>query len=504
MPIVRLPAAGNRPPSVTTAPSSSSLVSRAESLPWPLILLVALSLIVAASTIVFPTYTAYDATYSLLWGREILAGQLPDFATYRAPTEHPLGLVFGVFFALFGRAGDRLMLLATMGSFVLMVVALYQLARNSFTILVGLAAAAILCTRFDFPFLAARAFIDIPYLALLLWAAAIEVARPRRGAPVFWLLALAGLLRPEAWIIAGIYWLWLLPSLSWRQRIGFALLVGAAPLIWFGVDFIVTGNPLFSQTHTTAVTAEDGRAKSADQIPGETVYFFSQLLKTPVMVAGLVGIGLAGWLVPRRVRVPLALFLIGLFTFVLLALGQFSVISRYLLLPAMMLMIFAAFLVAGFTVIRAGRVRRYWAIAAAVGVAALIVWTILRVNVDVLVTELKFRGDSVRALTSLLDRPDVRAAAKCGPVMTSNHRLVPSVRWIMDLPADEVIARSDLPESSKVHSGIVVLAAGRAILLRGGLDHENPTAEDTLRNLPPAGYRQVAANELYSVYARCR
>lgn len=78
------------------------------------------------------------------------------------------------------------------------------------------------------------------------------------------------------------------------------------------------------------------------------------------MVAGLIGAGLAIWLVPQRVRVPLSLFLIGLFTFVLLALGQFSVISRYLLLPAIMLMIFAAFLVAGFTVIEEGNVRKYW------------------------------------------------------------------------------------------------------------------------------------------------
>ena len=488
---------------MTTAPSSS-LSSRAAALPWPLILLVLLTAVVAAGTIIFPTYTAYDATYSLLWGREILDGQLPDFATYRAPTEHPLGLVFGVVFALFGRAGDRLMLLATMGTFVLMTVALYQLARNSFTVPVGLAAAALLCTRFDFPFLAARAFIDIPYLALLLWAAALEVSKPRRGALVFWLLALAGLLRPEAWIIAGIYWLWLFPGLSWRRRVEFAMLVAAAPLIWSGVDYIVTGDPFFSQTHTTDWTAANGRNRPAGAVPGDTVLFLSQLLKLPVMVAGLIGIGLASWLVPQRVRVPLALFLIGVFTFVLLALGQFSVISRYLLLPAIMLMIFAAFVVAGFTVLKEGRVRKYWSAASAVAVVALIVWTIVRVNVGILVSELKFRGDSVQALTSLLDRPDVRAAAKCGPVLTSNHRLMPSVRWIMDLPADQVIARSDVTEASKVKNGIVVLAAGRAVLLRGGLDRENPSSEDTLRNLPPVGYRPVASNELYSVYARCR
>ena len=40
------------------------------------------------------------------------------------------------------------------------------------------------CTRFDFPFLAARGYIDIPYLAFVVWAAALEAERPRRGTPV--------------------------------------------------------------------------------------------------------------------------------------------------------------------------------------------------------------------------------------------------------------------------------------------------------------------------------
>ena len=55
---------------------------------------------------------------------------------------------------------------------------------------------ALLCTRFDFPFLAARGYIDIPYLALVVWAAALELERPRRGALVFLLLAAAGAAAP--------------------------------------------------------------------------------------------------------------------------------------------------------------------------------------------------------------------------------------------------------------------------------------------------------------------
>ena len=73
--------------------------------------------------------------------------------------------------------------------------------RVAFTPLIGAIAALLLLTRFDFAFLAARGYIDVPYMALVVWAAVMEATRPRRGWPVFLLLGLAGLLRPEAWIL---------------------------------------------------------------------------------------------------------------------------------------------------------------------------------------------------------------------------------------------------------------------------------------------------------------
>ena len=70
---------------------------------------------------------------------------------------------------------------ATLVSFVALAAGLYRLARSSFTSLVGLVAAALVCTRFDFPFLAARGYIDIPYLAFVVWAAALEAAHAAPG-----------------------------------------------------------------------------------------------------------------------------------------------------------------------------------------------------------------------------------------------------------------------------------------------------------------------------------
>ena len=59
---------------------------------------------------------------------------------------------------------------------------MYRLGKATFGWVVGLVAALLLLSRLDFPFLAARGYIDIPYLALVLWAAALEAARPSAAA----------------------------------------------------------------------------------------------------------------------------------------------------------------------------------------------------------------------------------------------------------------------------------------------------------------------------------
>ena len=46
----------------------------------------------------------------------------------------------------------------------------------------------------------------------VIWALLLEIRQPRRGWPVLAMLSLAGLLRPEAWVLAGLYWLYLFPA----------------------------------------------------------------------------------------------------------------------------------------------------------------------------------------------------------------------------------------------------------------------------------------------------
>ncbi len=478
-------------------------LERLRTLNWPVLLLIGLVVVTIVATVLYPTYSNYDSLYSLLWGRELLDGHLPSFDAYRAPTQHPLAVLFGAFLSLFGYAGDRLLVLCTLASFVVLVVALYRLGRTAFTPLVGIVAGIVLCTRFDFPFLAARAYIDIPYLALVVFAAALEAGRRRRGIPVLVLLALAGLLRPEAWVLSGLYWLYLFPKATWNERIRQALIVASAPLLWVATDAIVTGDPLFSQNHTSGLAEELGRQKGIAEVPSAMMTFLRALVKLPVAIAGVLGLGLAAWLTPTRLRVPLALLLAGLGTFLLVGAAGLSVINRYLLVPSLMVMLFAAVSVGGFTLLRPGRTRRAWAILAGLAVVFAAVWTATRVDVRRLTAELVFRGDSRPALVSLLKAPAVTRALRCGPVTVPNHKLIPDVRWILDLPESGVVARSDVRTAAKVRGGVAILPARRSVLLRQGFNPDIVTAADTAFSLPPEGYERIAFNEFYSAYGRC-
>ena len=71
--------------------------------------------------------------------------------------------------------------------------------------------------------------------------------------------------------------------------------------------------------------------------------FFLNLAKAPVLYAAIVGFLAALWLAPRAVVMPgRRCGSIGTGTFVLVGIAGLSVIDRYLLVPTLMVMVFAA------------------------------------------------------------------------------------------------------------------------------------------------------------------
>jgi len=499
-----------------TRPRPGILVlARLRAVPWPTVALVTLAGLTAVGFFAYPTFPNYDSYYSLLWGREVLHGISPSFDGYRTPTEHPLAIAFGALLSLVGDDADRIMVGATLASFVVLVAGMYRLGKAAFTPVVGLIAAALLVTRFDFPFLAARGYIDIPFLALVIWAAVLEAERRRRGTPVAVLLALASLLRPEAWLLSGLYFLWLAPARNWRARAGLAALAAAGPVLWCAIDLLVTGDPLFSQHHTSALAEELGRASGLRAVPKSSYYFLLGLDKAPVFYAGFAGLLAAVLATPRRAVMPLVLFGVGLGTFVLVGIAGLSIIERYLLVPSLMVMIFAAVALGGWTMLVQGsRLRRAWALGAAAIVLYGLVFTATRVNVGQFDNELRFRGSAHRSLEAVLGDRAVRQGLRCGPLSVPSHKLVPDARWVLGLGADDVLARSGVTEKNPdgtlterakrtrvvIRRGVALYATDRSSLLRQALVEPS---DDPANSLPLPGFARRVTSRYYGAYVGC-
>jgi len=232
-------------------------------------------------------------------------------------------------------------------------------------VLGGLVAAALIVSRLNFALLTTLGFVDIPYCALMAWAAVLEVERPRHGGSVGVLLALAGLLRPEAWALAGLYALWIGGELGWpgrRRAVAFAAL---APVIWCAIDLVVTANPLFSLTDTDASAAELQRERPLLSLPWLMVQLLAEILKWPVLAAAVIGLVLALVLRRRDLRVPAMLIPITAATYLVIATGGLPSVYRYLLVAGLGLAVFAAYALTGWTTLPTAHPwRRSWAAAA--------------------------------------------------------------------------------------------------------------------------------------------
>jgi len=477
---------------------------------WARIAFAAMCLAALIGFLAYPTYPTYDSFYALLWGRDLLHLHLPDFRVYRGPTEHPLAIFFGVFCSIFGQGGARLMVLGSIASFVALVAGAYRLGRLCFGPVVGVVTALLVLSRFFIENLAAQGYLDITYLALIVWAVALEVERPRRGTPVLLLLAAAGLLRPDAWVASGVYWLWCSWRADNRTRLRYLLLAAIAPVVWAGMDALVTGNPLYSLTATAGLAQELERTQGFTSVLGSLWSYGVRIDKLPVLLGGLIGIPLAVWLAPRRSLAPLAMLavLVGVY----LAEGAVgaSVVDRYLLGAATMLLPFCAVAIGGWSMLRPGSVaRRAWI----AGAAALLVFGVASVTLSLssLRTTLAYHEDFHEGLASALADPRVKAQLRrCPLVSLPDNKLIPDARWILDtVGQDNIIARSqaraevarhDHALEDRIRAGsVAVYPLGAAVFFEAIVD----VGDDPHDQVPLTGFRRVYTSRYYAVYANC-
>lgn len=495
---------------------------------------------------VFPLgFPNYDTIYALVWGRELAHGAAPDYGAALPPTPHPLADLLGAIATPLGGGAIGVTVVIAYLSLGLVGYLVYRLGSLWFDRPVGAVAALIVLTRAPYLSNGLRAYVDLPYIALALGALVIETKRPRAGWPVLALLALAGLLRPEAWLFSGIYWLYLAldversprggegamgapleradtqnaglirpafvrargapiaPRLRWRgerrtaELAWLAVLALAAPIAWTVFDWITTGNPLYSLTGTQQ-TVETLKRQTG---PVDLVLYgprrLGEVLQWPGMVGAAGGVALGLAFLRRRSSTGAVAAALALGAFAVLACAGLAIIPRYTMLAAAVLAVFAALALLGWRLLERGHPwRRRWQLFAGALVAMFVIWGPNQWSLDSRVnTDLTNQGRIERDLSDLAGSGAFRPL--CGPIAVPNHRAVPRLAFNLDVKPTRIVSAS---EQGVPRRGYFLDPASPFVIHNFILD---PNDKTSFSLAVPRGFRRVAGNESWVLYRRC-
>ncbi|MGB0120993.1 MAG: hypothetical protein WBP55_08595 [Solirubrobacterales bacterium] len=465
-----------------------------------------------------PGFPNYDTIYYLLWGREIAEGMSPDYGAPLAPTPHPLYDLLGAILSPLGDGAITVAVILAYVSLGLLAWLVYKLGSAWFDRPIGAVAAFLVMTSAPVLSNGLRAYIDIPYMVLCLAALLIETRKPRAGWPVLVLLALAGLLRPEAWLFAGFYFLYLaldltppregrrIPGLKLRgdgidrNLILMACLAAAGPVIWVLFDLVTTGNALYSFTGTRETVDTLERQTG----PVDVVLYgprrLGEVLQWPGMIGALFGLGFSLAALKKRVVLATVAAVLALIAFALMGASGLAIIPRYTMLAAAILSIFAAASVLGWRLLpKESKWRRPWQAAAVLVVLLYLVW--LPNQYDLLSKvdrDLSNQSLVERDLEAMVDDNAFRDVDGCLPISVPNHRAVPRLAFWLDIRPSDVVsvaAAEDQPISG------YFLAPARDFTVENFILDPGEPGRATVD--PPPDFKQVAENRSWKLYASC-
>jgi hypothetical protein len=258
--------------------------------PLALVVFVAAASVYLWRLVSWPASLETDAWAYTAWARALLRGQ-PALYSYLPTTPKPLAI------ALAAVASP----IAAERSFgVVVVVALAGLAASLFT--AGLRQSGALAGM-----IAVAAFAFLPHLSEVIAygfvdavvAALVVAALARRGAPRLLCLILAGLLRPEAWLLSALAGATETRGTA-RTRAVAAAFCGVLPAaLWSATDLALTGDPLASyhraQAIINAFALRGYSPRSWSQIPGSEIHAIAAAAGPVIAITGAIGLTTHVW-----------------------------------------------------------------------------------------------------------------------------------------------------------------------------------------------------------------
>jgi hypothetical protein len=292
-----------------------------------------LAALVGAASLVVPATLGYDAWAWTVWGRQLAHLNL---ATTAGPSFKPLPVLALAPLSVLGGATPVVWMGLMRAAAVLSLVLAYRVGARLAGPLAGAVAALSLARSADLYRTALLGSAEPVLIALTLGAVDRHVAGRRDWALV--LIALAGLIRPEAWVLLGLYGVYV-----WLHEPGLRPLAVSAvvlpPVLWLGLDWIGSGDPLHGSS--TATSATEGSAANASVPAFEVVRRAADAIILPTLVLAGVGIVAA---VRRRDRAALSLAALALGWIAVVAIMAevgFTGTRRYLASPAAALCVLA-------------------------------------------------------------------------------------------------------------------------------------------------------------------
>ena len=287
-------------------------------------------LVIGAATVLIAPALGYDAWAWMVWARELTQLSLD---TTGGPSWKPLPVIVSAPFAWIDGLAPFLWLALMRGA------ALYSLwlAGRCAARLAGQPAARV---AFAFAALGLLLSTDLPRTALygssepLLVVCVLAAGLAflsKRPIVALGLIAIGGLIRPELWLIGGIYGLWCLYSVPHRRLLTLALIISPA-IIWSVLDWLGSGG-----LAQGAATAQSGTPTTAARAASPTLEVISRLgdsVILPVLLLAITAIVIA-WRRRNREVLLLALLVVGWVAVVaVMAELGFTGARRYLIGPA--------------------------------------------------------------------------------------------------------------------------------------------------------------------------
>jgi hypothetical protein len=448
-------------------------------------------------------FVNYDTLYALVWGQQLSRGELPQYELPIAPTPHPLIEALGVPLAPLGASATTavtvalaFLALASCGWVV------YQLARAWFGRAAAVVAALVLLTRVPVLSYGVRAYVDVPYMLLVLCALLVETRKRRAGAPVLVLLALAGLLRPEAWAFSAVYWIYLLvyskrshPARTREQLAWLTLLAAAAPIVWVLSDLLVTGDAMWSLTNTKHTATALHRPTGIGNVPQYIPRRIGEVLRPAVLAGAALGGALSlAWLRDKTILAAAA-GVTAVVVFAAMATAGLPIDTRYAFLTGAILCVFCGAGVFGWSALpKDDRRRLPWMAAGGAVLLALILTLPGQVKSAHKELHNLARQESIQDdLLALVHSKAI--ALQCGPVGVPNHAPIPLLALYLKAPPSLVVSAQAKPIATGTYVDPASIEVEHAYVL-------DPRDPHSAVSIPP-GFTASQSNRSWLLFDRC-